>query len=295
MTSSGSSAPSSSFGPGLIIAGSVLGISALCWRGFSRTREQSEKGETYSQPAVITVPPLSSRTRRRIAATYGYALGGVGVTTAFATAAFKLGGTRALLQASTGGTFARIGLAVGMLLPAVGSVVAMRLLPKKRKVARHAAWVAFFAPCGLSASVVGYMSPVLVGQAALVSGAVIGSLSAVALCSPSRRFLSWGGVVTAGLGAICAVSIGQLIWPESIILRNFAVYGGLLVFCASLLYGSSKLITAAETAPEEDELTPAASEVAAQQPFDPLLLSLDVYLDGLNIFFRVLEILNDNN
>ena len=45
-------------------------------------------------------------------------------------------------------------------------------------------------------------------QAALATGAIVGSLSAIAAASPSDRFLNMGGALGVGLGCMFAASIG---------------------------------------------------------------------------------------
>lgn len=47
---------------------------------------------------------------------------------------------------------------------------------------------------------------------------VVGSLSAVAACAPSDKFLNMGGPLAIGLGAVFAASIGNYVFLSIFIL-----------------------------------------------------------------------------
>jgi len=55
------------------------------------------------------------------------------------------------------------------------------------------------------------------------------------------------------------------------------LYGGLLVFSGALLYDTAEVI-------EFAELTPARDPATGEDPYDPMVQSLNVYLDSMSIF-----------
>jgi FtsH-binding integral membrane protein len=90
-----------------------------------------------------------------------------------------------------------------------------------------------------------------------------------------------------GVSAVCLASIASTILPPTAI-RTFSVmecislYGGLVVFSGTLLLDTQKMIGNAEK----------AQDVRTLSPIDE---SLDIYLDSMNIFIRILAILSKDN
>lgn len=48
----------------------------------------------------------------------------------------------------------------------------------------------------------------LLMRAAMMTGGVVGGLSAIACCAPSEKFLTMGGPLAIGFGAVFASSLG---------------------------------------------------------------------------------------
>lgn len=118
-----------------------------------------------------------------------------------------------------------------------------------------------------------YAMPV-VFDALAATGVTCGSLGAVAYNAPSEQFLNWGGPLALGLGGILGVSLLSIVYPQSKALYNVYLYGGLALFSAFMMYDTQMIISRAK----------------AQHAYDPINMSIRVYLDAINIFTRFLQI-----
>ncbi len=107
----------------------------------------------------------------------------------------------------------------------------------------------------------------------------------VAACAPSDKFLYMGGPLALGLGLVFASSVGTFFLPPTTALGagvySIAIYGGLLLFGGFLLYDTQKIIHNAEVHPQ----------YGAQRKYDPINNSIGIYLDTINIFIRIAQIL----
>merc|ERR1740124_2094318 len=92
---------------------------------------------------------------------------------------------------------------------------------------KHVWWSGFNAVTGLTLVPIGMLGGALVTQAAMITGCILGSLSAVAACSPDDTFLKMGPMLGCGLGVIVAASLGSMFFPTSGLLMNVSLYGGL--------------------------------------------------------------------
>ena len=95
--------------------------------------------------------------------------------------------------------------------------------------------------------------------------------------------LSDPDVLCAGI-VFCA-SIGSAFLPPTTAmgagLYSVAMYGGLILFGAFLLYDTQKIIHKAERHPVG----------WGAQPFDPVNASMSIYMDTINIFIRIAQLL----
>lgn len=121
-------------------------------------------------------------------------------------------------------------------------------------------------------------------RAALYTAGVVGGLSTVAVCAPSDKFLYMGGPLAIGLGFVFASSLASMWLPPTTALgagiSSLSLYGGLLLFGGFLLYDTQRIVRKAETYP-----------VYADRPFDPVNAAISIYMDTLNIFIRIAQIL----
>ena len=117
-------------------------------------------------------------------------------------------------------------------------------------------------------------------RAAAVTGGVVGSLCLVAANSPSDTFLTWAGPLSMGLGAVCISSLGAAFLPSmaaASILHQISLYGGLVLFSGFVLFDTSRVVESAKHAPDGK--------------FDPVGASVSIYMDVINIFIRVAQIM----
>ena len=97
-----------------------------------------------------------------------------------------------------------------------------------------------------------------------------------AMNSRDDAFLGMGGVLGAGLGAITMIGIANL-FLQSHALYNIWIWAGLGLFTAYTLYDMKVIMAKAK----------------ASTYFDPISQSVSVYLDFINIFIRILAIMNN--
>ena len=93
-----------------------------------------------------------------------------------------------------------------------------------------------------------------------------------------------GGPLAMGLGVVFAASLGSAFLPATTALGaslySISLYGGLLLFGGFLLYDTQKIVYRAETHPQY-----------GVRKFDPINASMGIYLDTINIFIRIAQIL----
>ena len=118
-----------------------------------------------------------------------------------------------------------------------------------------------------------------------ITAGMVGGLSTVAVCAPSDQFLYMGGPLAMGLGVVFCASIGSAFLPPTTAmgagLYSVAMYGGLILFGAFLLYDTQKIIHKAERHPN----------YYGAAPFDPVNASMSIYMDTINIFVRIAQLL----
>mmetsp|Transcript_10543 Transcript_10543/g.26548 ORF Transcript_10543/g.26548 Transcript_10543/m.26548 type:complete len:379 (+) Transcript_10543:86-1222(+) len=279
---------------GWAIAGgaALLGIAAMSADGLAQ-QQQPRTSSTYqseSEDIWDTATELSTEAgkalgvqsgsrdaalmpayvRERLAATYGYVLGGLGLTTASAAAFLRAG----IYTRGMGG-------AIIAMVGTMATMYATQAIPKEQTLLKHAAWATFNGCIGLTLVPIAAMGGPLVLKGALITAGVIGGISAIAASAPSETFLWTRGPLSIGLGIVFASSIGSMFFPASALLHNIWMYGGLAVFGGFTLYDTSRVIKAAEVLP-------------AQQ-FDPINMSISLYMDTINIFIRIMMMLQGGN
>ncbi|ETO30805.1 hypothetical protein RFI_06315, partial [Reticulomyxa filosa] len=119
----------------------------------------------------------------------------------------------------------------------------------------------------------------IVQQAALITGCVVGGMSAVALAAPNDQFLRMGPMLGVGLGVVIAASFGGMFFPTSSLLMNVSLYGGLGVFGLFTAYDAQRVLHDAQVVDR----------------FDPIAEQFGLYMDSINIFVRIVQILMMQN
>ena len=154
--------------------------------------------------------------------------------------------------------------------------VTMRMDYHSNPLGKHLAWAATNGLIGMSlVGLCGIAGGAIVQQAALITGCIVGSMSCAAMVSPSDTFLRMGPYLGVGLGVVIAASLGGMFFPASSMLMNISLYGGLGLFGLMTAHDAQRVLHDAQ--------------VAGQ--FDPIGEQMGLYLDTINIFVRVVQIL----
>jgi FtsH-binding integral membrane protein len=140
---------------------------------------------------------------------------------------------------------------------------------------KKAYWLGFNSLMAFSLVPLVYAAEMLViRDAFLITSGCFAGLGLITKNSRDDAFLGMSGFLGAGLGAITALSLAN-IFLQTNALFNIWLYGGLALFLGFTLYDMKTV------------------QVRAQRSahFDPMTQSLGVYLDFLNIFIRLVYIL----
>jgi FtsH-binding integral membrane protein len=216
------------------------------------------------------VTAYTSIEKSRIHATYSYLLGGVVSTGAIATAMFRAGFAARMLSMNP---WVMLG---GSLVLTIGTMIGTQAISYHNTLPKHAMWLAFNTCIAASLAPLGFLGGPLVMKAAVITGCVVGGLSIAGAAAPSDTWLQMRGPLSIGLGVVIGASFGQIFFPTSSILYNVALYGGLAVFGGFVLFDTARIRRAAQYAPD----------------YDPINASLGVYMNSVNIFVRIVQLLS---
>lgn len=263
-----------SLGRGLVAGASALGIGALCFYGLGLSNEAGTMERSVLWPKEV---------KMRIRDTYMYFGATVGVTAMSAVAVSRNPRLMGMMMKNSwlaiGATFAAM----------IGTGMVCRAIPYKEGFgAKQLAWLTYGGVMGAIVAPLTLLGGPLLIRAAWYTAGVVGGLSVVAMTAPSEKFLTMGGPLAAGLGVVFMSSLGGMFFPPTTALGaglySISIYGGLVLFSLFLLYDSQKIIKVAENHP-----------IYAARPYDPINVSMGIYLDTLNIFIRIAIILSGGN
>lgn len=260
----------------------MAGVGALCFYGLGLANEPG---------AIDRAAVWPEHVRTRVRDTYAYLGATLGVVAGSAVTVFRSPHGQRFFRACERHPIAST---VGLIAAVIGSGVAVQSVPYTPGVgAKQGLWALNAAVLGLMVAPVGVLGGAIALRAAWYTAGIVGGLSAVAVCAPSDKFLSWGGPLSIGLGAVFAASLGSAFIPPTgalgLGLHSFALYGGLLLFSAFLLYDTQKVIKRAESHPSGMSWT--GNGWTSAHPFDPINASHHIVMDVLNIFIRIVQIL----
>jgi len=160
----------------------------------------------------------------------------------------------------------------------IGTSTLTQMIPYDNVIPKHLALGSFC--CAVAASLcplVAVGGNILL-QAAAATGTIVGSLSFVSAIAPEGTFSGFSSVLTIGLGAVLAASLGTIAFPASGLLYGIAVYGGTAVFSLFVLFDTQKILE--------------RSKYSAQ--YDPINNCLGIYMSTINIFINMVNILQNN-
>ena len=166
---------------------------------------------------------------------------------------------------------------IGSMLATMGCIhLTMGMSYDQNPVGKHLGWILTsgmvgFSLLGLSTIAGG----AIVQQAALITGCIVGGMSATAMVSPSDTFLQMGPYLGVGFGIVIAASLGGMFFPGSSLLMNISLYGGLGLFGLYTAHDTQRVLHDAQVF----------------ERFDPISEQMSLYMDTINIFVRVVQIL----
>lgn len=207
--------------------------------------------------------------RKRIKATYGYVLGGIGITSVSAYGFFKAGLPKVITRTNP---WVYLGVSLATSIPLmIGTMVTDY---ESDPVLKHILWGGFNVSMAGSLSIICLLGGPLIAQAGLATGCIVGGLSLIASKAKPGSLQQYEGALGLGLGGLVAVGMGNMIFPMPI-LHNIMLYGGLAVFSGLTMTDTQKIMMNAQNS----------------CMYDPVNESLAIYLDTLNIFIRTVQIL----
>jgi len=260
-------------GQGALAGASVLGLGALAFYGLGLSNQTGAADRAMMWPEHV---------RQRIRDTYGYFGASIGITAATAVGIFR---TPALLNIVASGGLVAMGVSIAAM---IGSGMVARSIPYQEGFGKkQLAWMAHCAVIGAVVAPICLLGGPILYRAAWYTAGMVGGLSTVAACAPSDKFLYMGGPLAMGFGVIFAASLASNFLPATTALGagvySLALYGGLILFGGFILYDTQKIIHRAENHP-----------TFTLAKFDPINNSIGIYMDTVNIFIRIAQILAMN-
>ncbi|GAB6023959.1 hypothetical protein CHUAL_008689 [Chamberlinius hualienensis] len=255
-------------GNATVAGGSIVGLSALCYYGLGLTNKVSMIDKAGLWPEYVT---------KRLTSTFLYLGGSVAVT---AITAFIFCKSNILMK-----VVMNPWVFLGSFVAHIGSMFVLHSMQYTEEFGKkHLGWVAATSLIGTIIASVCHFGGSLVIKAAFQTAGIVLALSTVAVCAPSDQFLSMAGPLAIGIGVVFTSSIGTWFIPRSSIagagIYSVAVYGGLIVYSCRVLYETQRVVKFAQECPLNHE-----------EPYDPINESLGIYIATLNIFIRVVELL----
>lgn len=220
---------------------------------------------------------MDSYSREYLNSTFKYLAGGLTMTAGMAIGLHRMGFAQRLMMANPwvvmgGGLVASIGSMMGVMSLEPGSP------------AKTACWALFNASQAAILSPMLFLSPALLARAGLYTAGVVGSLCYVGATAKDGQYLWMGGPLLAGVTVVALSSIAPMVLPATafrtlVATETISLYGGLALFSAFVLYDTQKVLHHAKLA-----------QAGAMRP-DPMRESISLELDFINIFIRLVTIL----
>lgn len=249
----------------LLTAGATAGMAYLMWQ--SRTHSADMTRRLISSGSRVSTDISLKRTRDTLV----YFSGSLVATSAMVAGMLR---SPAILRASSNWMLVLVSLPVSFFC-----MYKMHTTPNTpdNNLARHLYWLGLNASVGFSLVPLIYMSELLVVRDAfLLTSGVFGGLGMVAYNSRDDAFLGMSGILGAGLGGIAVIGLANM-FLQSNALFNIWLYAGLALFTGMVLYDLKEIQNKAKRLPN----------------FDPMTQSIGIYLDFINIFVRILMILQN--
>lgn len=129
-----------------------------------------------------------------------------------------------------------------------------------------------------------FFAPSILARAGLYTIGMMGSIAFVGATAKQEKYLYLGGPLLAGVAIVALSGLAPLVIPATAArtlmwTENLWLYGGLAVFGGFTLYDVQKILQHARM-----------SERGLMRP-DPVMESISLELDFINIFVRMVQIL----
>jgi len=174
---------------------------------------------------------------------------------------------------------------IGGLGLSIGTMMGTRSISPDNYLPKYGLWTAFNVTQGALLAPLLFMAPpALIARAGLYTVAMMGSISFVGATAKQEKYLYLGGPLLAGVALVAVSGFAPLVLPATAVRtlafsENIWLYGGLAVFGGFTLYDVQKVLMHARM---------AERGLIAK---DPVNESISLELDFLNIFIRMVQIL----
>ena len=157
--------------------------------------------------------------------------------------------------------------------------------PRNSYVQKYALWGAFNLTQAALLSPLLFFQPAILARAGLYTLGMMGSIAFVGATAKQEKYLYLGAPLLAGVAVVALSGLAPLVLPATatrtlMVTENLWLYGGLAVFGGFTLYDVQKVLHHAR----------AAKQVLMKA--DPVNESISLELDFINIFVRLVHILN---
>jgi len=208
---------------------------------------------------------------------FKYTGGGLALTAVVARSLFRSGVAFRIMSANPW-----VVLGVGI-VGGIGTMIGATNTSPDNPVLKHMFWLGFNVCQAATLSPLFFLSPAILGRAALYTCGVVGSLSYIGATARNDKYLYLGGPLLAGVTVVALSSLAPLALPLGMrglaITEAISLYGGLAVFGTFVLYDTQKILNNARLAEQGVMIR------------DPIRESIGLELDMINIFIRLVQIL----
>ncbi|EWC47489.1 hypothetical protein DRE_00457 [Drechslerella stenobrocha 248] len=174
------------------------------------------------------------------------------------------------------------------LVGGIGTMMATYACPPENYVAKHALWSTFNLSQAAILSPMLFFNPAILARAGLYTVGMMGAISYVGATAKTDQYLYLGGPLLAGLTVVALSGLAPLVLPATAartlaFTENLWLYGGLAVFGGITLYDVQKV------------LYHSRMSEAGLKPRDTVNEAISLELDFINIFIRMVYILQGGN
>jgi len=268
-------AHNSSSNTGLKYLGGTSVLVLGSWAAYSASQpanyDQDETQHNVQKNVITNIMSnlnYSQFVRQRIMKTYAYLTASLAITGVTTSLLFLNGYASYLLENPL-----LFGIPT-LISTFVSAYLTMTLSYDNSPIAKHVAWIATNSSIGLSIlGLSAIAGSTIIKQASIITGCVVGGMSIAAIAAPSNSFLKLGSYLGVGLGVLIGASIAEFFFPRSLLLRDINFYGGLGLFALFTAHDTQRVLKHAQELPT----------------FDPICEQMELYLDTVNIFSKVVK------